>query len=116
VSYAQLKMNKIVNWQDSYPIYVVCVVEDLSNVNNSINSVKEICNDNKIHFNIREYDSRKYSSDRNNIIKLPAFHIYVKKSYNGTLYLDKPIAEHINVCVTQYLQKKNNKKWFSWLF
>jgi hypothetical protein len=109
-------MNKIVGWKDNYPIYIICVVEDLSNVNNSINNIKEICEESKINFNVREYDSRKYSSDRDNIIKFPAFHIYIKKSYNGTLYLDKPIAEHINICVSKYLQKKNKKSWFSWFF
>lgn len=114
-------MNKIVRSDiseyDFYPIYLVLVVQELSSINhsiNSINTIKDICESHKINFNIREYNSSKHSSDRYEIEKLPAFHIYIKKSYNGTFYLDKNIENNISHYISKYLKEKNRKKWFNW--
>ena len=114
-------MNKVVQSDISeygfYTIYLVCVVQELSSINhsiNTINTIKDICESNKIYFKIREYNSHKYSSDRYEIEKLPAFHIYIKKAYNGTFYLDKNIENKISHYISKYLKEKNRKKWFNW--
>ena len=98
-----------------YPITVKCVVDDISKINKDIHTTREFCNDLNILFITREYNSSKYSDDRDNIHRLPAFHIYVKKSYKKTFYLDALPCEIIQETVEKYLKKleeseKNNEK------
>lgn len=89
----------------TYPITVKCVVDDISIINNDIHTIREFSHSLNIMFVTREYNSIKYSDDRDRIRRLPAFHIYVKKSYKKTFYIDTDPCEIIQQTVEKYLKK-----------
>lgn len=71
---------------EPYPITVKCIVDCISDADPQLLPFREYAHSLNINFVTREYDSWKYSDDRHNIIRLPAFHIYVKKIYRETFY------------------------------
>ena len=89
----------------TYPITVKCVVDDISIINNDIHTIREFSHSLNIMFVTREYNSIKYSDDRDRIRRLPAFHIYVKKSYKKTFYIDTEPCDIIQQTVEKYLKK-----------
>ena len=88
-----------------HPITVKCVVDDISIINNDIHTIREFSHSLNIMFVTREYNSIKYSDDRDRIRRLPAFHIYVKKSYKKTFYIDTEPCDIIQQTVEKYLKK-----------
>ena len=72
--------------------------------------VHQFCKEYKIGFNIRPFDTTT-KEDRDEVIKLPGFHVYYESEYERTFYLDdnpKEILLEIN-------KKYKPKKWnFSW--
>ena len=54
--------------------------------------------DRDIPFRIREFDSWKYSHDRHNITRLPAFHIYHDTIYLKTFYPNEKYQQIIEEC------------------
>ena len=71
---------------EHYPITVKCVVDCLSDNDPDIVIFRNYAHSLNINFQTREYDSRKWSEDRDIITRLPAFHIYVNKHYRETFY------------------------------
>lgn len=57
--------------------------------------VHELCANLKIEFKSREFCSQLYKHDRENIEKLPAFHIYSWGNYEKTIYSDTTTAKTI---------------------
>ena len=55
-------------------------------------------------FITREYDSRKFSNDRDVIQRLPAFHVHINKAYNRTFYPNTRPLDHINECIELYIR------------
>ena len=49
-------------------------------------TLKDFCASNNITFATREYNTYKYSEDREHVAKLPAFQVYVLNSYERTIY------------------------------
>lgn len=72
--------------KEPYPITVKCIVDCISEVDPQLLPFREYAHSLNINFVTREYDSRKYSVDRDIITRLPAFHIYIKKQYRETFY------------------------------
>ena len=73
---------------DNYIVTLVVRVFEGKQTIDSFQDIQELCNQNKIGFVGREYDSRNYEEDCEYITRLPAFHIYDGK-YNkwvGTFY------------------------------
>jgi len=96
-----------------YPITVKCVVDCLSDKIEGITKVREYAHSMNIHFMTREYDSKKYSDDRDIITHLPAFHIYVNSSYRNTFYLNTRPYQIIQETVEKYeasQQKRRNRR------
>jgi hypothetical protein len=54
--------------------------------------------DRDIPFDLREFDSWKYSHDRHNITRLPAFHIYHGSIYLKTFYPNENYEKIIEEC------------------
>lgn len=54
--------------------------------------------DRDIPFDLREFDSWKYSHDRHNISRLPAFHIYHGSVYLKTFYPNENYEKIIEEC------------------
>jgi hypothetical protein len=65
-----------------FPFKIVCVlgvIEDRDK-HNSIRLVRKFCDENKVVFSIREYDSDRFEMDRNHVSRFPAFHLLERTS------------------------------------
>jgi hypothetical protein len=96
------------------PIHIKCILYDLIDYNDKqIHSLRDHCHQRNIFFSSRRYDSYKYSDDRNNIKKLPAFHVYINNNYNYTFYMDRHEISEVNIVIGMYndkLARKRKKK------
>ena len=93
-----------------HPITVKCIVDDLSDKNNDVKKIREYAQSLNIIFITREYNSSKYSDDRDFIRYLPAFHIYEKTYYRNTFYPNTRPYQIIQDTVNQYLEKLKRKE------
>jgi len=99
------------------PIHVHCVLDDFEDYTDEIiQMIRDYCNDRNIHFMTRLYSSYKYSDDRYYIRSLPAFHIYIKKSYTDTFYPNTKPIQHITDTIDIYSKQlieehKRREKW-----
>jgi len=72
--------------------------------------VHQFCKEHRIGFNIRPFDTTT-KEDRDEVIKLPGFHIYYESEYEQTFYLGDDPKE----IVLEIIKKYKPKKWnFSW--
>jgi hypothetical protein len=95
--------------KSSHPIRICCVVDEEFDAD-KVAFAQKHCEELGLSYELREYDSRKYSDDRHNVTKLPAFHIYHKFSYLGTYYLADPIVEIINMNVEKVKRKEEERQ------
>lgn len=74
---------------------VSCIVETSENIESTatFRIVRQFCLQNKVPFSTREYDANRFEEDCDNIIRLPAYHIY---AYRGTSYI-KTVYPNQNV-------------------
>ena len=93
----------------SHPTRVCCVVDDEDFDAAKVAFVQTHCEELGIQYSLREYDSRKYSDDKHNITRLPAFHIYYKISYIGTYYLADPLLEIIDMNIEKVKKKEEER-------
>ena len=101
--------------KEPYPITVKCIVDCISEADPQLLPFREYAHSLNINFVTREYDSRKYSADRDIITRLPAFHIYIKKQYKETFYPNTRPYQIMQDTVEAYKIKQNIKKktWIS---
>ncbi len=92
-----------------YPITVKCIVDCLSDTDPDIVTFRDYAHSLNINFLTREYDSRKYSEDRDYITRLPAFHIYVKKQYRETFYPNTRPYQIMQNAVEAYKIKQHER-------
>ena len=87
--------------------------------------IKQFCEENKISFILRNYNSVEFQDDCDYISKLPAFHLYFqKKGYINTFHLSDDVirqVEHdINNIKIEEEKKKLRKDWYrsfvSWIW
>ena len=72
--------------------------------------VHQFCKEYRIGFNIRPFDTTT-KEDRDEVIKLPGFHVYYESEYERTFYLGEDPKE----IVLEIIKKYKPKKWnFSW--
>lgn len=72
--------------------------------------VHQFCKEYRIGFNIRPFDTTT-KEDRDEVIKLPGFHVYYESEYERTFYLGEDPKE----IVLEIIKKYKSKKWnFSW--
>lgn len=97
--------------RDRHPIIVICVVANLADYNNDlIHSIRNHVNDSNALFMTRVYDARKFADDREYIERLPAFHVYRKKSYIKTFYPNTRPFQHVTESIEAYLEHQEAKK------
>ena len=96
--------------KEPYPITVKCIVDCISDKDPSLLPFREYAHSLNINFVTREYDSSRYSDDRDRITRLPAFHIYVKKTYRETFYPNTRPYQIMQDTVEAYKIKQNIKK------
>ena len=101
-----------------YPVKIYCIVDDLSDASRDIllRDIRAHAINSGVIFTTREYDSRKFSNDRDVIERLPAFHAYVNKAYNRTFYPNTRPLDHINECIkicinVEELKARRKEKW-----
>ena len=85
-------------------IHIVYVTKDYMAYDED---VLEFCAERGIKFTFREFDSIKYSDDRDNIRSLPAIHLYIKTLYRDTLYPTHTLFDILN----KYYQDYHNKPY-----
>lgn len=76
-------------------LHITAVLNPANNLGEEIvDEVLAFCQEKAITFTTREYDSLRYSKDRDFILRLPAFHIYAGSIYINTFHTD--YLEHIH--------------------
>ena len=93
-----------------YPITVKCVVDSLSEKIPDILKIRDFAHSMNINFMTREYNSNKYSDDRDHITRLPAFHIYFHNGYRNTFYLNTRPYQIIQELVQEYQEAQERKR------
>lgn len=108
-----IKNNKAIKASKNikYPIKVYCIVDDLSEASRNIvlREIKNHANNSGVIYTTREYDSYKFSNDRDVIQRLPAFHVYINNIYNRTFYSNTRPLDHINECIKIHLNNEEIK-------
>ena len=89
--------------QTNIPIHIVYVSDHYSYYDEDI---LEFCAERGFRFTFRIFDSIEYSDDRQNIQKLPAMHLYIKKTYRTTLYKDHTLFETLDEYHKEYEKNK----------
>lgn len=92
------------------PVTVICVVDDLAEKNDIILNMRKFCKENRVNFHIRLFNSTKYSDDRHNIYRLPAFHVTIKKNYLRTFYPNTRPYQHVLECIDIYDKQSAPRK------
>jgi hypothetical protein len=101
------------------PVHIKCIVDDLGDKDDFIPLMRDYCNKEKsIIFSTREYNSSKYSEDRDVIARLPAFHAYINGQYMRTFYPNTRPYQHVEECIAEYVRRKTlaeirrRRPWF----
>jgi len=76
----------------------ICQVVASKEKSEPIPEIADYIQDRDIPFDLREFDSWKYSHDRHNISRLPAFHIYHGSIYLKTFYPNEKYQQIIEEC------------------
>lgn len=103
------------------PIHVTCILDEHSDYNDPVlHKIRDHCNKNSVLFTSRIYDSYKYSCDRDFIERLPAFHIYIKRTYIKTYYPNTRPLQHIDETIELYKKQieaiyTRNHTWRKWI-
>jgi hypothetical protein len=85
-----------------YPYHIVCVYENADNNDFPIiHEVRAYCNDTGLTFVARQYDCDRYKEDML-VSRLPAFHIFYKRSILDTYYYDRDPVHKIQIDVWAY--------------
>jgi hypothetical protein len=93
-----------------YPIIVKCIVSSLSEKIPDNLKIRDFAHSMNINFMTREYNSRKYSEDRDFITRLPAFHIYVNNGYRNTFFVNTRPYQIIQEIVREYEATQERKR------
>ena len=91
---------------------VCCVVANYSDIreNKTIQEVFEYTSRIGVTFAFREYNSSKYSDDRDVITNLPAFHIYFGSCYFETFYADSKLLEDLDISLNEYEKRRKESR------
>ena len=100
-----------------YPIRLWCILKNHEQLEvPTMKAVRKHATDSGIIIHTRLFDSSKYLHDRDDIERLPAFHLYINKLYTDTFYLDNKPYEIIDRAVQAqqvpvHPRKPNTKRW-----
>jgi hypothetical protein len=86
---------------------VICVIDTNEKFTDPVFKIVEThCNDMDIEYDIRGFQSWRIADDRDNITKLPAFHIYTNGLYQTTFYTNDDVISLIE----SYFQTMKDKE------
>jgi len=104
--------------QHEMKVRVCCVVDEYEDLIETpkVEEIKEQALRYGISVSTRLYDSRKNSVDRNEVAKLPAFHIFVEQDHFKTFYPDSDTNIYLEEGLDHYrkLQRARQKRAESW--
>jgi hypothetical protein len=76
----------------------------------AIKTMREFCHARNVMFECRIYDSYRFRHDRDEIVRLPAFHAYVSGQHERTFYpVGRPL-QHVEEMVALYLERKQERQ------
>ena len=105
-----VRVPELVLPKPKYPITVKCIVDSLSDKIPDNLKIRDFAHSMHINFITREYNSRKYSEDRDYVTRLPAFHIYSHNCYRNTFYLNTRPYQIIQEMVQEYEEAQERKR------
>ena len=73
------------------------------------------CKTHHITFKLEEFNSG-IEEDREMVVKLPAFHLYLDTEYEMTFYLDQPFSTVLQDFLVKQFDSRSNLKRSSWTF
>jgi len=103
--------------QSRLPVRIICVVRNIDEpLSSNIQEIKKFCLELNLFFETREFDSWKFRHDRDQIERLPAFHIYMRSTYERTFYPDTRPYQHITEVKAIYVKglEKRTKRGDTW--
>ncbi len=105
--------------QQRLPIVVTFVMRDHMDAPTA-KEIREYCNEGRLVFESRLYDSWRYRHDRDEILRLPALHIAVNGAWERTFYPNTRPLQHIQEVRHAYLMRLEAKKmrkaaWRRWI-
>ena len=112
--------NPMIEWKkakkQSYELRICCVVDEISHTDQWVHEIQTYANGIGATFIYREYNSSKFSDDRNMIERLPAFHAYIDKAYTETFYMDSNPLEKIDKYIEECIARQD-RRWtiLGWL-
>jgi hypothetical protein len=89
------------------PVQVICVVHNLDDAKREdLQAIRKFCQEEKVSFETRAYDSSRYRHDRDEVASLPAFHIHLRGRYEKTFYPVGRPYQIIDEYITMYLEQQ----------
>ena len=79
----------------------VCVLPAQYEASECMMNIYSFCNEKGIPFDLRAFDSKKYSQDANYIESLPALHVYSGRVWQNTLHEDDTLLDKIKVMFSE---------------
>lgn len=116
-----MRKNPVIEVQDKlnvqakkteYPVNICCIVNNYADANSckTIAGIKTHTVESGALYTTRIYDSNKFSEDRYEIERLPAFHIYIKNRYIKTFYPNTRPLQHVDESIERYIKRQEEKK------
>ncbi len=94
-----------------YNIEVTLVLYDITDAKEeNVKFVKDYCLTKNILFSTRRYNSYSHRHDREYISQLPAFHIYINKIHQRTVYVNTRPLQHIDEIINLYVKMEEEKR------
>jgi len=108
---SNLFVQKVPKTSKKTPYKVYYIVETLEEYDATpMNTMKDLLKEQDISLHVREYNSLRYSDDRDVIERLPAFHFYVNKECIRTFYTDDDYIDVIQDGINEY-HKITEQQW-----
>lgn len=103
------KATKVTQQQERLPIKVTCVLGDLDDRSDAIQDIRTFCVGKGLMVETRKYNSHVYKNDRDEIIRLPAFHIEVEGKWERTIYVVGRPYQIIGETINHYLERRKQR-------
>ena len=79
----------------------VCVLPSHYEASECMKDIYSFCNERGIDFDLRVFDSKKYSQDAQYIESLPALHVYNGRLWQNTLHEDDGLFDKIKLMANE---------------
>lgn len=98
----------------AHKFFVEGIYNHQNPMTDKLSEMRNFCNENHIHFTVREFNSDLIEEDREMVVRLPAYQIYNGPEYIRTLYLDEDCVSQLKTIICSQEPKKQ-VAWFTWI-